>query len=205
VIERVPRTLRHRDRAVTLEDYEDLARATSPEVARSLCVPLRDLAADPLDSAPKPGAVSVIVVPRTTDARPMPSLELLDRVGDFLRARADATANVSVIGPLYLRVDVTLEVAVTVDEDVEAVERAINHRLAAFLHPLSGGVDGKGWEFGRASHRSDLLALIESVPGVDHVRYLNIVETEDQAGVRETGRFLVFSGRHRINMTVVES
>jgi hypothetical protein len=54
-------------------------------------------------------------------------------------------------------------------------------------------------------HRSDVLALIESVPGVDHVRYLDIVETEDQPGVRETGRFLAFSGRHRISMTLVES
>ena len=78
------------------------------------------------------------------------------------------------------------------------MERALHEKLAAFLHPLTGGLDGTGWDFGRAPHRSDFFALIESVPGVDHVRYLQITETEDQPGVRRTGRFLVFSGQHRI-------
>jgi hypothetical protein len=205
LIERVPRTLRHRDRAVTLEDYEDLARAASPEVARSLCVPLRDLAADPLGAKPMPGAVTVVLVPRTSGVKPLPTLELLARVGDFLASRVDATASVAVVGPLYLRIDLELEVAVATPDVANVVERAVHDRLAAFLHPLTGGLDGSGWDFGRAPHRSDFFALIESVPGVDHVHYLNIVETEDQPGVRQTGRFLVFSGRHQISVTFVES
>jgi hypothetical protein len=204
LLERMPRTLRHGDRAVTLEDYADLARLASAEVARALCVPLRDLAADPLGAVPQPGAVSVVVVPATSDVKPLPTLELLARTRDFLEARTDATASVMVVGALYIRVDSVVEVAVASPEGASGVERAVRERLAAFLHPLTGGLDGKGWDFGRAPHRSDFFALVESVPGVDHVRYLQIAETEDRPGVRQTGRFLVFSGEHRVGVVFEE-
>jgi hypothetical protein len=199
---RMPRTLRHRDRAVTLEDYEDLALLASPEVARARCVPLRDLAPDPLAETPRPGFVSVIVVPRASDVKPLPTRELLGRVDDYLAARATGTASLAVVGPLYLRVDVRAEIAVTTPGGASNVERAVHERLAAFLHPLTGGVDGGGWGFGRAPYRSDFFALIESVPGVDHIRFLQITEVEDQPGVRKTSRFLVFSGEHQISLVL---
>jgi hypothetical protein len=202
LLERTPRSLRHRDRAVTLEDFEDLAALASPEVARSRCEPLCDLLTDPLGNGGQPGVVSVIVVPRTSDAKPLPTLELLARVRDFLAARASATANLAVVGPLYIRVDVRAEVAVATPGGASTVEGAVHARLAAFLHPLTGGLDGTGWDFGRTPHRSDFFALIESVPGVDHVRFLQISEVEDQPGVRKTGRFLVFSGEHRISLVL---
>jgi hypothetical protein len=89
--------------------------------------------------------------------------------------------------------------------EVSPAERAVHQRLADFLHPLTGGLEGSGWDFGRAPHRSDFFALIESVPGVDHVRYLQITEVEDQSGVRETGRFLVFSGEHQLDLVFEET
>lgn len=200
LLSRMPRTLRHLDRAVTLEDYEDLAQIATTEVARARCVPLRDLAADPLGKVPQRGSLSLIVVPRCAEAKPLPTLELLTRVRTFLAARADATASLVVVGPQYVRVDVHAEVAVASLQGASAVERAVYDRLAAFLHPLTGGLDGQGWDFGRAPHRSDFFAVIESVPGVDHCRYLDLIEQQDEDGVRQTGRFLVFSGNHQISL-----
>jgi hypothetical protein len=78
---------------------------------------------------------------------------------------------------------------------------AVQERLAAFLHPLTGGLDAQGWDFGRAPHRSDFFALVESVEGVDHVRFLELDETEELDGVRESGRYLVYSGVHQISVT----
>jgi hypothetical protein len=204
LLARMPQTLRHCDRAVTLEDYEDLALLATTEVARARCVPLRDLKADEFGLVTQPGAVSVIVVPRSADGKPLPTLELLSRVQDFLAERAPATANPSVVGPMYIRVDVTAEIAVSEPTGASVVERAVHARLAAFLHPLTGGLDGNGWDFGRAPHRSDFFALIETVAGVDHVRYLQLTE-EDRPDVRQTGRFLVYSGEHQINLVFEES
>ncbi|HVE87050.1 MAG TPA: putative baseplate assembly protein, partial [Myxococcales bacterium] len=202
--ERMPRQIRHRDRAVTVDDYEDLAALASPEVARSSCVPLGDLESDPLGVNTLPGMVSLIVVPRTTDAKPQPSLELLGRVKDYLLARSPAGAGLSVVGPRYVRVDVRTEVGVTSLEGAGAVADAVQAKLAAFLHPLTGGLDGKGWSFGRAPHRSDILSLIEGVEGVDHVVFLQVDETEELEGVRQTGRFLVFSGTHQVDLVFEE-
>jgi predicted phage baseplate assembly protein len=202
---RIPRSLRHRDRAVTREDYEDLGELASPEVARSHCVPLRDLAIDPLGDQSRPGVTSLIIVPRSSDDRPSPTQELLERVQHHLRDRSAAGAAVRVVGPLYVRVDVRAEVAVESLDGASSVESAVEARLREFLHPLSGGLDGSGWDFGRAPHHSDVLALIEDVSGVDHVRFLEVTEIEDVPLARQTDRFLVYSGKHRVDLAFDEA
>ena len=200
LVERAPRTIRHRDRAVTLEDYEDLARLASPDIARAKCVPLYDLAADGGEEI-RLGTVSVIVVPRSGGAKPQPTLELINRARDFLAARRVPTGDVVVVGPEYVRVDVEATVGVASLEGAGEVEAEVLRTLARYLHPLTGGLDNRGWDFGRRPHRSDLFALLESVAGVDYVHTLNVVEAEERAGAGATDRFLVYSGRHRIGLT----
>jgi hypothetical protein len=78
-------------------------------------------------------------------------------------------------GPLYVRVDVALEIALSSPEGANAVEQAVRDELDKFLHPLTGGRDGTGWDFGRRPHESDLHAAVSAVPGVDHIRSLKIV------------------------------
>lgn len=206
LLQRAPRTIRHGGRAVTVEDYEDLAMLASPEVARAKCVPLRNLIEDPLGQQPAVrGEVSVIIVPRSREAKPQPSLELLSRVRDYLEAYSVPTAHVWVVGPLYVSVKVEPEIALVSLEGASVVEQTVQQRLASFLHPLTGGLDGAGWDFGRKPHHSDVYAVIEGVPGVDHLRSLIIDDKiEDQPGVSATGRFLVFSGTHTISLVFEE-
>ncbi len=220
LLERMPRTIRHRNRAVTLEDYEDLARQASPTVARTKCVPLLNILKNPLEvqnaplyvqnQEPKvipkaPGEVSVIIVPRSTEAKPLPSLELISRVQKYLEDYASPTTNISVVGPLYVEVNVTAEIALTSPEGASAVEKTAYQKLANFLHPLTGGLDGTGWDFGREPYKSDFYALIESIPGVSHIRALNVTEVEELPGVKMTARFLVYSGKHAISLVFEES
>src|SRR5262249_5947979 len=174
-VTRAPRTLRHGGRAVTADDYEDLARLASAEVARARCVPLRRLREDPLGSGlPVPGALSLIIVPGSRDPKPLPSLELLDLTAQYWRTRQAANADISVVGPLYVRVDVAMEVVLATIENASEVEQAIRAQLAAFLHPLTGGRDGAGWDFGRKPQLSDLHAVINGVAGADPLRPLRL-------------------------------
>jgi hypothetical protein len=110
-----------------------------------------------------------------------------------------------VVGPLYVRVDVTAEVALLSLEGASAVLARLQATVASFLHPLTGGLDGSGWDFGRRPHESDFHALIEAVPGVDHIRALDVIEVEDVAGVTLTGRFLVYSGTPNISVVFEEA
>ena len=203
LLTRAPRALRHGGRAVALEDYEDLARGASPEVARAKAVPLRALRDDPLGNTPVPGAVSVVIVPLSTDARPVPPVGLTTLVEEHLRTFATPTAAIAVVGPLYVRVDVSLEIALVSLEGASAVEDAVRDALRGFLHPLTGGRDGAGWDFGRQPYLSDLYAVVSDVPGVDHVRQLSITQVEEAPGALATGRFLVHSGQHQIALTFV--
>ena len=89
LVARAPRAVRHGGRAVALEDYEDLARAASPQVARAKTVPLRQLGDDPLGNTRVPGVVSVVIVPGSTDAKPLPSVGLLTQVENYLARLRD--------------------------------------------------------------------------------------------------------------------
>ena len=203
LIARAPRALRHGGRAVAPEDYEDLARAASPEVVRAKAVPLRNLRVDPLSNDRVPGVVSVVIVPLSVESKPLPSVGLMALVEKRLRSCTTPTAAIAVVGPVYVRVDVSVEIALLSLEGASAVEVAVRNALRGFLHPLTGGRDGTGWDFGRRPFLSDLYAVVSAVPGVDHVRQLDTNLVEDMAGVLGTERFLVHSGQHQIALTFV--
>lgn len=204
LIARAPHTLRHGNRAVTVEDYEDLAKLASPEVARVKCVPLYDLASDPDALRQQLGFVSLIIVPRSTEPKPAPTLELLNRVRDYLDLHRSLNGDIAVVGPDYMRVDVEATLGVRSLEGARDVEVAVTQALARFLHPLTGGLDGGGWDFGRKPHKSDLYALLEATPGVDHVSAIRVGEFKERADAATTERFLVHSGTHKITLTLEE-
>ena len=183
---RGPRALRHRDRAVTGQDLEDLAYEASADVARARAI--TPFAFDPLDlwldpAAPQvlpkhtstdAGQVGVIVVPGSTAVRPTPSLGLLRRVRAYLQARCPATGDLWVAGPEWMRVTVTTTVVPRPGIPADSVRAAVLRVLEGFLHPLTGGAEGSGWAFGRTPQRSDLFALVQAVAGVDHVPSLSV-------------------------------
>lgn len=185
---RGPKTLRHRNRAVAIVDFEELAFEASTHVARVKGIPAT--------GSEDAGSVGVVIVPRSTAPQPIPSLELLGRVKDHIEAHLAPTVDLWVEGPDWLQVIVTAEIVPVSLEAATDVQTAVMTSLATFLHPLTGGLDGQGWAFGRKPYRSDLYALIESTPGVDHVRQLIVAE---EGNVRPA-RFLVYSGDHHITL-----
>jgi hypothetical protein len=191
---RGPKVLRHRDRATAAADYEDLAFQASTQVARARALPAR--------KSPEAGEVGLIVVPAVPAGidKPVPGLELLTRVRSFIEERLPPVVDFWVVGPDWLQVDVRAEIVPLRLEAANDVHTAVLERLRLFLHPLRGGPDWEGWDFGRKPHRSDLYALIEETPGVDHVRRLEVTETPREGGARP-GRFLVFSGNHEIALS----
>lgn len=245
---RGPRAIRNRGRAVTVEDYEDLAFEASPDVARALALPppgnpldIGNPDFEPVEGKPRRprplrhndqsrrskdpqsrvlmlegafnlrpelartlGRVRLAIVPRNDAARPEPSLELLDRVEDYLRARCTAALSpvgLWVTGPDWYEVSVTAEIAPVSLAAAGGLERLVLERLRRFLHPLTGGPDGAGWGFGRRPHDSDLYALIEAIPGVDHLRSLRVdVTPEPPRDDSPNPLLLVYSGRHSIRL-----
>jgi len=85
----------------------------------------------------------------------------------------------------------------------DRLRRDIEEKLRRFLHPLHGGRDGKGWTFGRPVLKSDLVHLVEEVPGVDAVDSLQIFD-EDRRVAAEQIRLDADALPHVVNVNVVE-
>ncbi|NEO37718.1 MAG: putative baseplate assembly protein [Moorea sp. SIOASIH] len=144
------------------------------------------------------GRVELIVLPDSAARQPTPSLGLLDLVEAYIQNRCAPTFDLQVTGPYWVDVTVTAEVVPISLAVSEAVVFGVNDALNNFLHPLTGGVEGQGWPFGRQPHKSDLYRLIESVPGVNYVNSLSI----DLADIpdEQKKRFLIYSGEHQISL-----
>jgi hypothetical protein len=201
-LKRGPRLLRHRGRAVTAEDFEDLAQLASREVARAKCIPQFDLVAHPNADRRMPGFISMVVVPRSDDPKPEPSSDLLDRVYSFLESRRMATTDLVVVGPEYVRVDVDAEIVVESLDNASDVERQVTQAIKSYLHPIHGGPNRLGWDFGRLPQRFDLYVLIERIAGVSHIRSLRMSMVPDRPGAEKTRHFLICCGRHQVTMTL---
>lgn len=165
-LRRGPALLRHRRLSLTERDVEAIAVESSPAVVRARAVGAQDR-----DGRPSPGAVRVVVVPRDGSRRPQPGPALLAVVRDAIVASSPtvATRRVTVEGPDYLPVGVSVTVVPQYADEAGAVRERVVARLDDFLHPLTGGQDGSGWDFGRSAYISDVARVLESVPGVDAV------------------------------------
>ncbi len=166
--ERGPQGLKHRERAVSFEDFQWLAMEASGEVAQARCLP----GLNP-SGIPEPGWVTVVVTPRSRGKRPYPTPALMRTVRSYLERHALANLaearQIHVKGPEYVEVTVKARVVATVPEEADEVELAVLRRLEEFFHPLTGGPGAGGWELGRDVYVSEVSAEMEAVEGVDHL------------------------------------
>ncbi|WP_224245079.1 putative baseplate assembly protein [Hyalangium gracile] len=202
--ERSSRTLRHRGLAVTVDDFADLAREASPDVARVQVItpsfqPADQIAPD-RNMVEREGQVLVVIIPSSADPQPVPSRELLDRVETYVRDRCPPAARLEVCGPAWAEVHVTVSVIPESLEASEAVREQIQQALARYLHPLHGGDSGEGWDFGRWPHRSDLYALLMKQEGVDRIDSLSVSVNAPQGTLPQA--VLIYSRAENISVTL---
>ena len=79
------------------------------------------------------------------------------------------------ITPSYVKVGVRAEILPLRADEAGKVEARVRAQLARFAHPLTGGPDKLGWQFGQSIYLSDVARLIEHTPGVDAVRFLQLM------------------------------
>jgi predicted phage baseplate assembly protein len=204
---RGPLQLRGTHRAVTCEDYEQVAGAAAPELARVKCVPDED------------GAVRVLLVPATGDGfsrRPFedlqPSEDSLRRVSAALDERRVIGARVAVEPPAYRGLTVVAHLRALPGHAKETVLEAALEALYRHHDPVYGGVDGRGWEFGRSVQYGEVFAVLQRVRGVDIVEDVRLFPADPVTGRRgEAARTitleptaLAFGYDHQVKVTPCE-
>lgn len=196
-----PAMISHRNRAVTIEDFEWLARQAARKVAKVRC-----LSNINREGKREIGWVTVIIVPDDKTPEPKPSFELKKIVRQYLEAHCTNTLSnvkhIHVDGPSYTEISVSVDVFVTSIDEASQVEREVMRKLDAFFHPLTGGPEEIGWDFGRDVSASDIYTLLEDIEGVDHVE--NLKFRDNGMTYKETVEigqdFLVANGKHTINI-----
>jgi predicted phage baseplate assembly protein len=181
---RGPLLLRTRDRAVTAEDYEELAREAAPEAARVRCVAAAAGAAA--------GTVKVLIVPAVgTDEQGQvafeqlqPDEDTLAKVAAHLERHRVIGARVSVEPPFYRGVTVVAEVTARPGVAASALEAAALTALNRYFHPTTGGLDRAGWPFGRPVQAGDVFAVLQRLPECELVDDVKLFPADPISGER---------------------
>lgn len=203
LVARAPATFKHRYRAVSREDIIQLTKEASQKVAK-----VKVLSGSDEEGNSVPGLITVVIVPNLPDPKPFPTAEILQIVEANLKERAPNIGKLKVTGPVYYQVNVRAELVTTKLEAVNEIETQVKRRVEEFLHPLTGGTKGKGWDFGQIPSTSDFYSLLSDINGVSYVKEPDIsFKTEngisekppEPSGRRNLPR-LPFSGKHEINL-----
>ncbi len=165
--------LRHRERALTARDIEDLALESSPDVAQARCFP-------------RNGFVQLVVVVR--DANPMPSTTQLRELHRLLVAEAppalSARQALRIGGPTLRRLRVDLRLRVASLDVAGAVGRHARQQIIALFDPATGGVDQAGWPLGENPTEADIALALADVPHLEGIAAVALCEMVDNDAER---------------------
>ena len=173
---RGPLALRTRDRAVTAEDYEQLAREAAPEVARVRAVPAR--------SDDEAGGVRVLVVPGRVGRRRGPAAVRGPGARPPRRSRRSPTTSRSGArsAPGWSSSRRTTRASRSSRSSSrrpraasEELQRDAVLALYRYFNPLTGGPDGTGWPFGRPVQAGEVYAVLQRLPGTELVEEVRAV------------------------------
>jgi len=206
---RGPIVLRTRNRAVTSEDYEQLAREAAPEVARVKC------AAAGTEGGADSGA-RVLVVPAVDGDelgklrfdQLIPPQSALERIAGYLDERRVLGSRIVVEPPTYQGITIVARVRCRANADAPEVEQAAIRALYRYFNPIVGGPDGRGWPFGRPVHVGEAYAVLQRVRDVDYVEDARLFAADPLTGERGQAvaqitlgaTSLVFSYEHLIRV-----
>lgn len=211
---RVSERLRHRDRAVTIWDYERLVLEQFPSIHKVKCISHTDASQPGYYSEQAPGAVTVVVVADVWNQAavdpltPRASLATLAKIEDFLRGRVSpfVAERLRVVNPLFERIHTEIGVRFKPGQDVGFRRGTLADDLKRYLSPWAYRRD-KEIGFGGTVHTSAIVDFIDERDYVDAVLSFRMAVAVDdakagvpvQAAVASSARsILVSAATHEI-------
>lgn len=211
----MPRLLRTSGRAVTAEDFEFLAG--QPEVgarfARVKC-----FQPDPDDAdGVAVGEVEVVALAHLdesidkqgllTVAQLTPAPTDRQKLWSFLNQRRLLTTRLLVKEPTFHAVSVLVTIAQKPALNQREVRDRVRRQLYAFLNPISGGPDEKGWPWGQSVQRWELYHWVQRAIEAQLIVSIQLFDTpvlpvnsDEEASdeVLLTSREMLISGQHDV-------
>jgi hypothetical protein len=180
---RVSERLRHKNRAITLWDYEHLILQEFPEVFRVKCLNHTN---NVTNSFLSPGDVTLIVVPDIINKNvfdiyePRVSTATLNKIQNYISNLNSMHVDAVVINPEYEQVVVKLSVKFYAEYDENFYKKQLNEDIAKFLSPWAFDTS-QDILFGIELHRSTVIDYIEKLYYVDYLAELEMAKLENNA------------------------
>jgi hypothetical protein len=164
---RIPRYLRHRDRLVAEEDFQEIVWSTpGVDLGRVEVLPLFH---PQMPEVPAAGVVTLLLIPHFDPEHPdnpEPDRLFLEAVCRHLDPRRLVTTELHLRGPDYQDVWVSAAVEVLPGREQGPVLEQVEIEIRRFLSPLAGGFEGRGWPLVRGVEAAEVQAVVTRVPGV---------------------------------------
>jgi hypothetical protein len=161
--------LRHRTRALSSSDFEDLALESSPDIAQARA--LR-----------KAGGLTLVVVMR--GAQPVPTAAQKRELSRLLQAAASPLLGGShapvITGPRVIHLRLRIGLRVESLDDAGRLADAVRAALTKLLDSATGGPSGLGWPLGLLPGEDDLAFALDDIPGLAGIADIAMVSLDAQ-------------------------
>ncbi|MBQ0734503.1 baseplate J/gp47 family protein [Aquimarina celericrescens] len=172
---RISERLRHKNRAVTLWDYENLVLQEFPEIYQVKCLNHTDMLATPKPSFLSPGYVTLVVIPDTIDKnvfdifQPRVSQATLNKVKRYINKLNTMQVETQVVNPTYEEVEISLSVKFYDQYDENFYKNQLSEDITKFLSPWAFDTS-RTIDFGVTLQRSVLIDYLEELFYVDYLQ-----------------------------------
>lgn len=185
---RISERLRHKNRAITLWDYERLILQEFPEVFKVKCLNHTHVPAEndtTQDSYVAAGYVTLIVVPDTINKnvfdiyQPRISKGLINKIRAFINELNTLHVTANIINPRYEEVKVALEAQFYKGYDKIFYSKQLELDITKFLSPWAFDTS-TDIVFGVDLHKSVLIDYMEKLPYVDYLQNVLLKNSNGQ-------------------------
>ncbi|NOR75029.1 MAG: phage baseplate protein [Draconibacterium sp.] len=173
---RISERLRHKNRAITLWDYEHIILQQFPEIHKVKCLNHSSQL-----SFLSPGNVLIVVIPDIVNKnvfdiyQPRVSKATLNAVQNWVNKLNTLHVNAKVINPDYEEVTVELKVKFHKGFDENYYAKVLNKDITKLLSPWAFE-DTASIEFGITLHRSVVINYIENLKYVDYIEDVKFIK-----------------------------
>ncbi len=194
LINAAPKRIRHKNRAVTYDDFEALSYEASSNIAK-------------VKISSQAGLVQLFILPYSEVKKPLPTETLKTLLKDYISTRTSATIAIEVSEPHYVNINISLNIVVDNWNLASTLKNSVQVKIDAFLHPLKGGPTSKGWNFGEVPTLSHIFNLLNTVDGIAYFKEAEIsmdnqvlYDLDGQKHINLDKDIMIYSGEHNINV-----
>ena len=176
---RVSEVLRHKNRALTMWDYERLLLQNFPGIHKIKC-----LSANLIDPSEPPGSVHIVPIPDIRGKLPFNPFEpkvsanTISAIQDFIEEHTAPSVTFTVKNPTYIQLKTRFAVSFKKGYNADYHKNMLNEELKRYLAPWAYD-EGADIVFGGKLYANVIVNFLEERPYVDFVAKVKLFQSDD--------------------------